>query len=431
MRLCLRVPSRDALNYFEPYERLPPGHENQLTRALLVVLRLSSMAHASWLRRIAPSLPLTELPPATLTSQRRNIRSGADQAGDPEGPRVVSVFLGPEAADTGDVVCESDRGQVLDAILRYGAELVVVAENKIVEADDWQALNINLGTQSARLDSAQVPVAWRDVLEDFMRLLERGLVSGAERSVLEDFMDYVERYFGGLGPSRTLAMCRGNHYRQARRLRTLLTEATGIEAAVRRSGALEKPVPFIELPGAHTVKTAYLHMSDDEDAVWLTLYPADTLGQARTLYTDHAAVERLLALRERAWELRPNFHFGFIQRGLAWSPSELAVEDYITLWQSEIGSSGSIPREAWPRYLDWLIETRVAADGYQETFHRAFTGTDRESATPRPGLRLVHSWAIADAERRDTERRLVDEVRTTIDEALQALGEPSAAAATA
>ncbi len=172
-------------------------------------------------------------------------------------------------------------------------------------------------------------------------------------------------------------------------------------------------------------------MDDDEDAVWLTLYPGDTLGQARTLYTDHSAVERLLALRERSWELRPNFHFGFMQTGLAWSPSELPVEDYISLWQSEIGSSASIPREAWPRYLDWLIEKRVAADGYQETFDRAFTDTDRESATPRPGLRLVHNWAIADAERRDTERRLVDEVRTTIDEALQALGEPSVAAATA
>lgn len=431
MAVCLRVPSQDALNYFEPYERLPPGHENQLTRALLVVLKVSPIAHTSWLRRIAPSLTLTELPPATFSSQRRSIRGGADQAGDPEGPRVISVFLGPEAAETGDVVRESDRGQVLDAIIGYGAELAVVVENKIVEADDWQALNINLGTEKGRLDPARVPVAWRDVLEDFMRLLERGLVSGAERSVLEDFMDYVERYFGELGPSRTLAICRGNRYRQARRLRTLLTEATGIEASVRRSGALEESVPFVELPGTATVKTAYLHMNDEEDAVWLTLYPADTLGQARALYSNEAAAEGLLALRERSWELRPNFHFGFMQRGLAWIPSELAVEDYISFWQSEIGSSGTISRAGWPQYLARLIDEQVIVDGYQEAFDRAFTYTDRENATPRPGLRLVHSWPIADAEQRDTERRLVGEVRTKIDEALRALGEPSMAAAIA
>jgi hypothetical protein len=31
---------RDPLNFFEPYEGLPPSHENQLTRAFLVVLKL-------------------------------------------------------------------------------------------------------------------------------------------------------------------------------------------------------------------------------------------------------------------------------------------------------------------------------------------------------------------------------------------------------
>jgi len=421
----VRVPSRDALNYFEPYERLPPGHENQLTRALLVVLKLSPMAHASWLRRVDPSLALAELPSATLTTQSRAIRSGGDQAGDPEGPRVLSVFLGPEVAQTDGVVRESDRGQVLDAILDYDGELVVVVENKIAEADHWQSLRINLGTQKARLDTAQFPVSWRDVLEDFMRLLERDLVSGAERSVLEDFMDYVERHFGGLGPSRTLALCRGNRYRQERRLRTLLTEVTGAETQVRRSTTLWSSLPFVELSGA-VVKYAYLHMAE-EDAVGLILFPAETLGQARALYTDHAAVERLLALRERGWRLEPNFHFGYMQRGFAWVPTELGLEDYVALWLREIGSSGSVPKEAWPQYLAWLRTEGVMAERYQETFDRAFTHTDRESATPRPGLRLTRTWAIADAERLDTERRLVIEVRAAIEEALQALGEPSVA----
>ncbi len=45
---------RNALNYFEPYEALPPQHENQLTRALVVVLKLS--VHAAWLCRVDPGL---------------------------------------------------------------------------------------------------------------------------------------------------------------------------------------------------------------------------------------------------------------------------------------------------------------------------------------------------------------------------------------
>jgi len=42
--------ARDPLNFFSPYENLPPKHENQPTRALLVVLRLSPAAHMAWLR---------------------------------------------------------------------------------------------------------------------------------------------------------------------------------------------------------------------------------------------------------------------------------------------------------------------------------------------------------------------------------------------
>ena len=40
---------RDPLNFFQPFERLRANHENQLTRALLVVLRLSPIAHECWL----------------------------------------------------------------------------------------------------------------------------------------------------------------------------------------------------------------------------------------------------------------------------------------------------------------------------------------------------------------------------------------------
>jgi hypothetical protein len=45
---------RDPLNFFQPFENLPPGHENQLTRALLLVLRLSLIAHAAWLASVVP-----------------------------------------------------------------------------------------------------------------------------------------------------------------------------------------------------------------------------------------------------------------------------------------------------------------------------------------------------------------------------------------
>lgn len=42
---------RDPLNFFEPFEQLPTGHENQLTRAFLVVLRHSLPTGVARFRR--------------------------------------------------------------------------------------------------------------------------------------------------------------------------------------------------------------------------------------------------------------------------------------------------------------------------------------------------------------------------------------------
>jgi hypothetical protein len=72
----------DALNFFMPFRRLEPNHENQLTRALLVVLRLSPMAHAAWLRLVARDRDLQRLPVATFRTQTRAVR----HAGDAEEP---------------------------------------------------------------------------------------------------------------------------------------------------------------------------------------------------------------------------------------------------------------------------------------------------------------------------------------------------------
>lgn len=407
--------SRDAVNYFEPYERRPAGHEDQLTRALLVVLKLSPMAHAAWLRQVDGELDLSMLPRPSFTTQVRAVRPNPGEAGDAEGPRVVSVFLGPRVADTRGVVQESDRTQVLDANISYEDELVVIVENKVTEADDWQSLNINLGGRPVRLDSNRITVAWEDLLEDFMRLLERQLVAGAEAGVLDDFMAYVETHFGSLGPSRTLELARGNRYRQDRRLRALLTELTGVQADLSHA-------PGIPLSQADRVKHLYLHMADDGQTVVLELYPGDTLGQARALYRDTAALDRLLSLREKGWSLEPNFHFGHMQRGFAWTPSDLDVEAYVRFWQREIDTCRQIPREGWAGYLAWLREQRVVPGGYRDVFDRDFTGTARQDASPRPGLVLWRPWALTEAERLDADRRFLDAIRASIDEACEAIG---------
>jgi hypothetical protein len=408
---------RDPLNFFSPYERLPAGHENQLTRALLLLLRMSPLAHVEWLRLVAPDHSLRTLPSPEFETQKRAVRASAN--GD-EQAELVSVFLAPERpqAGAGDVV-ESDRDQVLDAIVDYG-ELVTVIENKVFEAEDLQAREINLDGAGVQLVDGQevVVVLWRDLLEALTGLRERGLLGGAEEKVLDDFLTYVEDHFPGLGPFRTLALCGGVAARLERRLRQVLGDAAGSEAEGTPNG------PRVATPaGTVAGRDAYLTSVDGE--IQLALYPADTLGQAAEFFGRPTVLEGVRTLAKAdGWSVKPNFHFGHMQRGFCWTTSAIDLEDYLQLWEGRIATEGNVARNDWDSYWRWLIDMEIAQPQDRPEFDRNFTQTARKTATPRPGLMLARCWPLEEAEALDGRGAFVHAIRDALEEALHAVGEP-------
>jgi hypothetical protein len=212
---------RDPLNFFQPWA-LPANHENQLTRALLVVLRYCPIAHQAWLSLVdaaacsprdptLPRLALHSLPAPTFDTQRAQILRSEDQPRTNEPIKGISVFCAAGTSnETSSALVESDRGQVLDGIIRFGDEIVIVLETKLHEfVDDRQARNINVYGQPIRLENSVRTIVWADVLASFTDLADekRGLISGAERQLLNDFLIFVDTNFSQLGPFNTLGRC--------------------------------------------------------------------------------------------------------------------------------------------------------------------------------------------------------------------------------
>src|SRR5262245_7310035 len=171
---------QDRLNFFEPWQRVPPNHENQLTRALLVLLRYCPIAHQAWLSLVDsavfspldPKLALHSLARPTFDTQRMQILRSGHQPKTNEPIKDISVLCGADAStEAQGTVLESERGQVLDGIIRYGDHLVIVLETKIHESpDDRQARNINFHGQPIQFDGPVRKISWRDVLGAFTDL---------------------------------------------------------------------------------------------------------------------------------------------------------------------------------------------------------------------------------------------------------------------
>src|SRR6266849_8430073 len=101
---------QDRLNFFEPYERVSPKHENQLTRALLVLLRYCPIAHQAWLSLIDDAafplpdqklnrLALHSLGSPTYHTQQAHILRNEDQPKTNEPMKGISVLCAADASN--------------------------------------------------------------------------------------------------------------------------------------------------------------------------------------------------------------------------------------------------------------------------------------------------------------------------------------------
>jgi hypothetical protein len=407
------------VNFFVPYERAAAWHENQLTRALLVVLRYSPMAHQAWLRLVAPKEHLQDLSEATFATQRQLVLGTDTEVPKGEAIRGISVWLAPDAAQVRKSILDSDREQVLDGIVTYGTDLVIVIENKIT----WgrvtvQPHRINLHGSPVKFRTKPVSISWQQLLGVLSGLVERDLVPGAERLLINDFFDFVEEHFPLIGPYSTLAQCGGQRFRIGRRLDAILGEVVGTDEG--------KALGARDLSGTQKVAMAWLRLTSDNLAVCLSMYPGDTLRQSHALYGDRSALYAVLALRsDDGWRVRPNFHWGFMATGYAWvEKSPLRVDEYCNYWINEIGATRELGRPEWADYWAKLESANIVDAAGKEKFDAAFTHSTRQEAHPRPGLCCEYTWPLSTAQRLDADGKLVEEVRACLNQMLTALNAP-------
>ena len=392
-------------NAFEVFSSEQQGNENHLTRALLVLLRLSPLAQEVRLRQLGlGAAGITGVGSPSYAFQ--TVVPNAPDLGDQGEPmRGISVFISREPAYNSGPIVQSDRRQIPDALITYpGPEppILVVVESKVREmADALQARDVNLGNLRPKWDPPE-PVAflWSDLIDELWNLVDLDVASGSEERVLLDFFEFVDHYYREVGPYSTIRRCRGGTERIRRRCRRLLEEATGLEA--------KEPThtrgPFVEMDGVPSLpRRVAFDLGEGSSALRLSFWPADTPSQARALYSDPMLVERVMTqCAEDGWGAEPNMHFGHFHRGYAWLPvpDQTDTVAYAHFWRDNVGlietvyRPGTAPegRRTWEELLEILLAAGIVAS--RDAFDRDFVETNRNKADLRPGLEIFREWPL-------------------------------------
>lgn len=174
------------------------------------------------------------------------------------------------------------------------------------------------------------------------------------------------------------------------------------------------------LPNApQTVALAQLRPGEHGGAV-LSLWPADTLTQARHFYRKSDPYGRLQRLMDRGWHVTANYHHGFTRTGLCWVTATLALAKYVGHWQKNISNARQVPRPLFNIHWQRLVDTQMALASERPKFDRDFVNTARMHATPRPGLWCGYSWPVAQELHAGEIRRRINDLLAALDEGMLA-----------
>jgi len=420
------------LNVFEPYRELGRTHEDQLTRAAMIVLRLVPLARETLLRAIGER-SLSELPDCAVDMQASHIVEASEESaggGEVRRERLVSVFLTPdtEPEEPAREVIDTDRGQRFDGVLRFDPELVVLVESKVctrwARRNGHRVAELNLG--SARFAERRTCVLrWHDLLESWWRLVELGLLAPAERALVQDLLSYAHRDFAHLLPFGSLRRVGADPVRRKWRLRSLLREASGLQP--ERIGLAH--VRLDTTLGVASLQRAALDLEGGE--LVLHMWPGELKRQAEQFYgAGHA--ERLAALpgsTGTAWRVEPQPQLGFRNapaRTRVYLTCRLDAATYARRWRGDdwawVGAHRpeTILGELWP----WLLRRRYASARDKARLESFLNTLGRRHAHLRPATHVARAWSFEEATRLDDEGLLAGEIREAINCVLALLDEP-------
>lgn len=363
----------NRINYFEPYTSKAPHHEDNLTRAFLVVLRYSSQAlnyfyqylyssftHSAKCMDLAQDIPeLHELdaPDLDFNTQKQTIEELAN--------KLISVLITNERINQTGTIEPVEREARYDGIIRFGNELIVIIENKL-NYKDVSRLQLNpsiISMDSEQTEVIKIPVTleWKKIIKFFLRIRENPISGTIEKLIITDFLDYLNKYFPYLNPYDGFHLCENNESLLYKRIENILLEVASEPVRVKYHTGWSWYIRT-DLKEVNQVALTLSYDRSNIENWYLDVFLsfADIIRQAIPFYHNVKDFKQLFKLKEEGWEIKGNFHLSFMNTGLLWfsTPSE-SLEEYIKFWKENPNMIRQFPKSEIEPLLKELSEMKV------------------------------------------------------------------------
>ncbi len=418
------------MNYFEPFQSKSIKHEDQLTRAFLVVLRYSPSAILMFYDRVQQSIiknakkkkvnintissvDMSDIYIETQKSKIDNITSN----------KILSVLITDEEFEVINKIEPSSRGARYDGIITFGNDITFLIENKPNSYDIWEEqLHPNLSGLSENCELIEVPgvVEWKEIIKNLNQILLINSVSGAEKLLINDFLEYINDNYGFLNPYDNFILCKNNIELIQKRLRKILKQIVSNEDYISYQVLWQN---YIINTGLSELKMIIFEIGKEKKSITLTvsMYYGDTMGQAKEYYKSqipYLSIERLV---DNGWNYNPNFHISHIQKHLIWySTKQINEQKYYDYWCSNLNKIKQYNKKDLVNVLNKLKEDGMIVVGQKEKeeFDKKIMQTNRNNINVCPAFCLSYTYDFKKVTKLDSENKFGDELKLRILEGL-------------
>lgn len=425
------------LNVFNPFEDKSPKHEDTLTRAFMILLRLSPVIHADFLEYVRDKQRISGAENiigsmSNLGAHQERIFTqvgtlkNIDNSDSEIAEHLLSIVITNNTPSEEVLNAEikwSKRVPRYDGVVCYGHDWVIIIENKPYDNVDIDQLNPSEGsfyfdTETAekhmKVEPKVVSILWRNLVNRINNLVDIGAIYGAESIIVDDFLNYMYENHTGLNPYTSFSICRDRQELLDRRCSSILRD---IEKVINNKsyvflGNQKGWKECLILSGGAARRIAL--SSSNEGKIVLEIYPGDNVEQARLFY-QKLDVENLVKLKADGWQMNQNLHFTHIQRVLMRSDIDNKINDnsmnsYLSFWKTNLSLIRQVSRSEFEECIRVLVDNNILDDHDYEKLNASIENPNIDHLRICPGLALWYTWDISYCIENDKGTNFVTEV---------------------
>lgn len=422
------------LNYFMPFSKGTDRHEDHLTRAFLVLLRLSSSALQQFYSLVDNRLVSLQghsnagiKPLFQMEFEEVNFQTQIGSL--PEASKYVSILITNEDLQVNRKVEKVVRNAIYDGVVSFGDDLVFFIETKPNLFHVWED-QLCPSFKDIPDESELVPYAvvlqWKQIIDVLHRINKNSSTPYNEKLLINDFFAFINLHFDKLNPYSDFSKCHSNYLAQ-KKIEQLLGEIAASKDKVAHHQGWGWYLQ-LDLPEVKKIAVLLHYKPDQEwEGISIACEFASTVSQARNFYEKIDAYSVLENLTD--WSAYCNFHLAFKNQNLVYFKSESNIQrKYFEYWKSDIWRNfGGKPKsELIENYLNVFVQEGLIIMNKEK--ERELDETIMRKGYQRinicPAIYMEHYLGKEDVINMDKKNELIPYIKMKVIQILNILGHP-------